>query len=201
MQSVHLESGNMFNAKTISNFISKNEAEEIVNIVKTIEPWDNPEEGFWQNRVLNVGTIYTNHSKELAMLIYNIKLKIEDAITELYGGKKVFADLLQVVRWFPGMEQTPHADDMTDSDAEGLDWFHHRHFGAILYLNDDYKGGHTYYPQHNKEIIPEIGKLAVHPGSPDHMHGVSKIEDGVRYTIASFWTYNKAYNNDWSLYK
>jgi hypothetical protein len=39
------------------------------------------------------------------------------------------------------------------------------------------------------QITPEMGKLAVHPGDVDHLHGVTKIEENVRYTIAFFWKY------------
>ena len=98
---------------------------------------------------------------------------------------------------FPETEQPAHADDMTN--YEGMEWFHHRHYGAILYLNDDYKGGHTFYPQHNFEIIPKAGTLALHPGDTNHLHGVTKIKNSKRYTIASFWTREKKYSDGWSL--
>jgi hypothetical protein len=96
------------------------------------------------------------------------------------------------------MSQPPHADDMTDTNISG---FEHRSFGSIIYLNNDYLGGHTYYPNFDIEIIPEAGKLAVHPGDPNHLHGVTKIENGIRYTVASFWTTEKEKGNDWSIYK
>ena len=37
----------------------------------------------------------------------------------------------------------------------------------------------------------------MHPGDPEHLHGVTKIEGGMRYTIASFWTYEKERSHDW----
>lgn len=33
-------------------------------------------------------------------------------------------------------------------------------FTTIIYLNDDFEGGYTYFPKMNKYIIPEKGKLA-----------------------------------------
>jgi hypothetical protein len=100
------------------------------------------------------------------------------------------------------MEQPPHADDMTNAKSENensLDWFAHREYGAIIYLNDNYNGGHTYYPNHNFDIKPEAGKLAVHPGNPEHLHGVTKVSDEIRYTLASFWTQDKEYFDQWVL--
>ena len=187
----------MFNAKTIDNFISKEECEYLIATVKDIEPWENGGSEFWNNRSLNAINIYKNINKDAGKLLYSIKEKTKNSILELYKEKEIYSDLFQIVRWFPGMEQVPHADDMTNYDD--MDWFHHRHYGAILYLNDNYEGGHTFYPQHNFEIIPKAGTLAIHPGDPDHLHGVTKIKNLKRYTIASFWTREEKYSDGWSL--
>jgi hypothetical protein len=113
---------------------------------------------------------------------------VKDFITKEYNLEEdIIPDIVSLCRWFPGMEQPPHADDMTNSDVKG---FEHRVFGAIIYLNDNYEGGKTFYPGHGIEITPKAGLLAVHPGDPEHLHGVTKIEGTVRYTIASFWTYD-----------
>jgi hypothetical protein len=187
----------MFNAKALPNFISKKDSENIISLVSQIEPWEQGGDSFWSNRSLNARTIYNNYDKDLGIYLYELRLKVANKIKELYKVDEIYPDLFQVIRWFPGMEQQPHADDMTDT--ENNEWFHHRDFGAIIYLNNDYKGGETYYPQHNQSIVPEVGKLAVHPGTPDHMHGVTKIENSVRYTIASFWTKDRSYYDGWTI--
>jgi len=192
----------MFNAQTVQNFISAEEAQTIINFVKDIEPWENGGSEFWDNRSLNAINIYNNQSKEIGTMLYDIRQKLGEEIKKLYGIPEVYPDLFQVVRWFPGMEQSPHADDMTDAmehEKHLVEWFNHREYGAIIYLNNDYEGGHTYYPHHNFDIAPEVGKLAVHPGDPNHLHGVTKIEGGVRYTLASFWTRDKEYFDGWTL--
>jgi len=180
----------MFNAKTIDNFISKEESNKIIEFVKGIEPWESCPVEFWDNRGLHARNIYNNQSKEIGQLLYDIRIKIGEELKRLYNLEEIYPDLLQVIRWFPGIEQTPHFDDMTDK---------HREFGSIVYLNDDYSGGHTYYPNYNFDIKPEVGKLAIHPGDKDHLHGVSKIEDSIRYTIVSFWTQDKNHFDGWIL--
>lgn len=189
----------MFNAKIIKDFISKEEAEEIVYIAKTIDPWENSVSSFWDNRVLNASTIHRNYNNTLGEYLYGLRTKIGEAIQEQYGiDEPVYPDLLQICRWFPGMEQQPHADDM--SNVEGADpWHRHREFGAIIYLNDDYTGGHTYYPQHDIEIVPEVGTLAIHPGDPSHLHGVTKMDGNIRYTIASFWSRDEKFLDRWNI--
>lgn len=191
----------MLNIKTVENFLSKEEVESILTFAKSIDQWENAGgNGFWDNRSLNAINIYNNYDKVLGKSLYNIREKIKNTIINEYKlDVEVYPDLFQIVRWFPGQEQSPHADDMTNIDDDGLDWFKHRHFGSIIYLNDDYIGGHTYYPDHKLYISPKSGMLAIHPGDPEHLHGVTKIEDEIRYTIASFWTLDKEYFDGWTI--
>lgn len=187
----------MFNAKLAEDILNQEEVEYILNTVKTIEPWERGGSDFWDNRSLNAISLYNSGYKELGELLYDIRSRVGEAIMKFYNEPEIYPDLCQVVRWFPGQEQPPHADDMTD--AQGTEWFHHRHYGAIIYLNDDYIGGQTYYPQHNVGITPKSGMLAVHPGDINHYHGVTKVENSMRYTIASFWTRDKNYFDGWTL--
>lgn len=188
----------MFNAHPIKDFISKDDCNYIVDSVKNIKEWESGGSEFWDNRVLNVSTLYNIDNKS-AKIVSEAIDKAKDKIKELYNlDYDVYPDILQVVRWFDGQEQMPHSDDMVSSGVEG---FSHRLYGSIIYLNSDFLGGATYYVNTNNIIIPEIGKLAVHPGDEEHTHGVTRIRNGTRYTIASFWTkdVNKSY--DYSLYK
>jgi hypothetical protein len=194
------EEEKMFNAKTVKSFLSNEECEKLVNFATSIDRWEDGGSEFWNNRSLNASTIYDQYDKEIGTMLYETREKIKNAIQSLYGLSAVYPDLIQIVRWFPGMEQAPHADDMTDHDDPELEWFRHRDYGAIIYLNDNYEGGETYYPQHNQFIKPEAGKLAIHPGTPDHMHGVTEIKDSIRYTIASFWTTDKGYADGWTIH-
>lgn len=188
----------MFNAKTFSGFLPLDKCQYLITAAIRANAWESGGGEFWDNRVLNYASL-----KEFDYVAADIMLEAnvlcKDAIKQAYNlEKEVYSDIIQVVRWFEGMSQPPHADDMTDTDVTG---FSHRVFGSIIYLNDNYSGGHTYYPNFGEEVIPEAGKLAVHPGDPKHLHGVTTIEGGTRYTVASFWTFEKGKGNDWSLYK
>lgn len=192
----------MFKAKTVDNIVSQEEAKAIIDFVKDIEPWEHGGADFWNNRSLNAIMIYQNRSKEIGKLLYDIRARVGEEIKKLYEVPEIYPDLFQVVRWFPGMEQPPHADDMTDigeDEKHLVEWFNHREFGAIVYLNDNYDGGHTFYPNHNFKIVPKVGTLALHPGDPEHLHGVTKVENEMRYTLASFWTQDKEYFDGWVL--
>lgn len=178
----------MFNAKIIENFISKEDAENIIDVAIRSNLWESGGSEFWDNRVINYQKMLS-FDKYIAEIILDANIRCGQKIKEEFSlNIPVYSDTLQIIRWFSGMEQPPHADDMSNTDVKGFD---HRAFGSIIYLNDNYDGGHTYYPNHNFDITPKTGSLAVHPGDAEHLHGVTKIENGMRYTIASFWTFNK----------
>lgn len=181
----------MFNAKTVQSFISKEDADEIVYFVSQIKNWEDHEgTSFWSNRGLTDLTIYNMYNKDLGKYLYDLRARIKKTLQNLYGPEEIFPDLLQVIRWFPGMEQPPHSDNMENTEHAASN--QHRKYGVVIYLNDNFDGGKTFYPQHNFEITPETGKLAVHLGDTNHMHGVTKVENGTRYTIVSFWTTDKS---------
>ena len=177
----------MFNAKVFDNFVSKDDCNYL--ITKAIESnlWENAGDSFWNDRVINYEKML-KFDKKSAEIMLDFVTRCQQTIKESYNLEEIYPDLLQVIRWFPGMQQVPHADDMSNTDVTG---HAHRAFGSILYLNDDYEGGHTYYPNFNFDITPKSGSLAVHPGNVDHLHGVTEIKNLMRYTIASFWTKEK----------
>ena len=87
----------------------------------------------------------------------------------------IVLDYVGVVRWPPGTFMKPHFDK---NDIHGPDVF-----AAMLYLNDDFEGGHTLFEQY--DIKPEVGKLVIFSNS-QLLHHVSKVEEGERFVL-SFW--------------
>jgi hypothetical protein len=75
-----------------------------------------------------------------------------------------------------------------DGGDEPSPW---RVVSAIVYLNDDYDGGNTYFPQYDLSITPKAGNLLTFPCTLEYMHGVSEVKNHTRFTIATFWTYDK----------
>lgn len=183
----------MLNAITKDNFIEKENCEYLINFATQFEQWEGGGAGFWDNRVLNYHTVL-KHDKKAAEILLDANVRCGNVIKNNYHLSEIYSDTLQIVRWFPGLEQQPHCDDMTNTTITGLE---HRAFGSIIYLNSDYQGGETYYPNFNYKITPQVGTLAIHPGDPEHLHGVTKIEGGMRYTVASFWTKTKQFGQDW----
>jgi hypothetical protein len=186
----------MFNAKIVKSLISKEDCQYLVDLVKSYDIWESGGSSFWDDRVINYYSIL-KIDKKAASIMLEANRSCSKIIKQHYGlNSDAYSDTLQIIRWFPGMSQPPHADDMSNSDIKG---FEHRAFGSIIYLNDDYSGGHTFYPNFDIEVVPEAGSIAIHPGDPEHLHGVTTIENSIRYTIASFWTLDKEKSHEWSI--
>ena len=84
-------------------------------------------------------------------------------------------DYVGVVRWPIGTFMKPHVDD-NNVHREDV-------FAAMLYLNDDFKGGATVFEE--MEVKPETGKLVIFTNG-ELLHYVSKVEEAERFVL-SFW--------------
>ena len=92
---------------------------------------------------------------------------------------RVIIDYAGVVRWPSGTFMRPHIDPHRPNQEPDL-------FAAVLYLNDDFDGGHTCFNE--CEIKPETGKLLIFSNSI-YEHSVSKVVNGERFAL-SIW-YNQ----------
>lgn len=177
-----------FLTKTFSDFLSEEEVSLILNYAKKTESWRKIPGNFWDSRTINLSAI---EDKNIFDLIEKTIFRIQETMVKEYDiPSKPYADTMDLVRWFSGMEQAPHCDDMSDNETE-KNKFSHRYFGSVICLNDNYSGGRTYYPEHNFEVVPKSGTLVIHLGDCDHRHGVTKVEGETRYTLASFWSLDK----------
>jgi hypothetical protein len=61
--------------------------------------------------------------------------------------------------------------------------FDNEQIPVIIYLNDDFEGGGTYFPLFNKVINGKTGDLLFYPGGITHPHGGKKITKGKRYLL------------------
>lgn len=85
-------------------------------------------------------------------------------------------ETFQLVVWPEGSEQAVHIDKRRALTTHA----------AIAYLNDDFVGGQTYFPDIGQEMRPERGTLIAFPGRA-LPHGVRRIERGIRYTLAMWF--------------
>ena len=179
-----------FNPVSIDQFLTNEEVTAILSYAENTDVWIPYPDTIWDKRTITLDRIKPENS-DVAEIIEKAALKTQQIIHEKYDLPYTpYADAMSLCRWFDGMAQSPHCDDM--SNVEGENKIHgHREFGSIIYLNDDYDGGETYYPGHNFKIDPISGRIAIHLSDCNHRHGVTEIKGKTRYTIASFWTSDK----------
>lgn len=178
-----------FLGKTVSNFLSEQEVAVLLNFCKNTNDWrELPENREWSYRTLHFYSL----NGDIKNIVSDIIHRLQTTLIEQYNlDNPVYPDTVNFARMYWGMSQGPHCDDMSDSeDINIINEYSHRGFGCVIYLNNDFRGGVTYYTEYPIDIDPEPGKLAIHLGDCNHRHGVSKVEDNTRYTLASFWTFD-----------
>jgi leucine proline-enriched proteoglycan (leprecan) len=77
----------------------------------------------------------------------------------------------------PGIDMEVHQDQ------------NHRDYSSVLYLNDNFTGGKTYFPSDNFTCNPKKGKIIFF--SSRTYHGVTKVISGERYTLPCWYSKNQ----------
>jgi predicted 2-oxoglutarate/Fe(II)-dependent dioxygenase YbiX len=156
------------------NFLTPEEIEFCLNFYEHIDKeigWESSELDFWTGRVFDVSNIMDKLGDRSA---YGFDLT-----------QTVYPDTMQIVKWEQGSFQPPHADNAEpDGTPNYTPW---RLYSGLLYLNDDYEGGQTYFTNKDIEVQPKAGRVAIFYGDLDHEHGVREITQGERKTIVTFW--------------
>jgi len=103
---------------------------------------------------------------------------------------------LQVVRYKPGGFYKPHFDacnKATDDCTRLNKGLGPRFITFIIYLNDDFEGGETYFPQIDTKVSPKRGKAAIfydvdQEGEilPKSLHGGLDVKNGEKW-ICNKW--------------
>ena len=184
--------------KIYKNFLDTPDIDKLINYAKNCneEKWQVkeslPAKDFWQGRFIHACDV---KDKEIQQLLITNRLNIIKEIKKAYKiEQELYGDLLQFVRWPEGYELHPHADSEEPDGSPHP--FHYREYACITYLNNDFEGGNIYFPRKdNLSPTIEPGTMVFFPGTLEYLHGVKGVTDGVRYTIASFFTTDKKYHD------
>jgi hypothetical protein len=119
----------------------------------------------------------------------NLRNRFKQSV-EMFFERKLKPNTSHAQKWKVGGFAAPHSDN---SDHDGNpNAFEINKYVGILYLNDDYKGGKLYFPDHKIEFKPPVYSYIMFPGGHENIHGVKEILEGTRYTMVSFWDYADA---------
>jgi hypothetical protein len=185
------------NIKILPNFIEIEHLKKIQDFLPTINEWMDAGENqyaedgtctydasYWSNRQCSWDIL-----KRINIDIYNLvdfyiekmKLFLEDSFSV-----KLTKRPPVIIRWFPGLEQQPHADKQLNDGSPNP--FPTYDINSLFYYNDEFTGGELYYPQYDLEVKPSPGLAVAHPGDIFYLHGVREVTSGERFTTPSFYT-------------
>jgi len=110
---------------------------------------------------------------------------LDDKIGSLvmsYGEANNIKDLkiqgYHIVRYTEGQFFAEH----TDATPE-----YPRRVSAIVYLNDDYKGGTITFTNIDKSFKPKANTIMIFPSSEHFSHSADPVISGTKYAIIGFW--------------
>lgn len=123
---------------------------------------------------------------------------IVDRISLHLGWPSERLEPLHLVRYLPGQEYKPHHDDFPPimfykPDVSRVSRLHtagNRVSTALVYLNDDFQGGSTYFPHLSLSILPKSGMLIAWDNlfpdgsrNPAALHAGEPVISGTKYLI------------------
>lgn len=175
-----------------NNFLNKNEIDFFLELYQRVESsnmWLPSAIEFWNGRTYDISNFLDDGGdreawRKFMEILYRIRSEVYKSTND---NRVMHPDTFQIVKWVDGDGQIPHADNM-DIETGGQGIAPWRIYSSVIYLNDEFDGGQTYFENLGIEIEPVPGTLSIFSCGPDHMHGVRKIYGGVRKTAISFWS-------------
>jgi predicted 2-oxoglutarate/Fe(II)-dependent dioxygenase YbiX len=164
------------------NFMSKEDCKLITDWFKSQKKTDLNSEALFNNRTIPYSLIDSEEIKRKVNLFrFNATFQAISTFKEA-----LYPDYTDLVYWPIGKSMEVHADSQYQDGSPGK--FPWRKISGVLYLNDDYEGGETYFPEQNIKYTPEAGHLIMFPSDLTHPHGVTEVIKGDRYTLPIWFT-------------
>ena len=175
----------------IHNYLTPEECQELIKMIDANHSRSSVVVGGTDRTdVTEHRTSSTSNLDMNTALMSNIKNKISKTLVlELEKGESIQGQLYE-----PGQYFKPHNDFFSGPaydmhcKASG-----NRTHTLMIYLNEDFKGGGTYFPTLNKTIEPETGKALWWYNMKDgqiqdqYLHEGVTVEEGKKYIITSWW--------------
>ena len=165
----------------VENFIDAQTCREIVEWFKTQKKTPNTQLSYFKNRTISY-THITNSSIKKKVNAFRFNAA---AFARNTYNKVLYPDYTDIVYWPDGLSMGIHADNAWENGEPN--YVSYRVYSGVAYLNDDYEGGHTFFPELGVKIEPKIGKFVVFPSNVDYKHGVTTVM-GERYTLPIWFT-------------
>jgi predicted 2-oxoglutarate/Fe(II)-dependent dioxygenase YbiX len=123
------------------------------------------------------------NSNDFAKILYLKALNSTHAALQSYQSKfkiietLAIAEPFSLLRYTEGQEFKEHHDGGTETG---------RSVSALIYLNNDFTGGHLEFVNFGVTVQPEPGMLLLFPSNYAYEHVAYPVETGTKYAIATF---------------
>ena len=144
----------------IDDFITKKECKYLINFYKSYE-----------FKSFDFRDVHPLDLQESSMLELEFLFKKLNKYASKFKAK---LEWTQIVKWPVGSTQNLHFDDVGDPVLT-----------SVLYLNDNYKGGQTYYEE-GTIFKPKTGRIVYFDGQ-QYKHGVKPVEKETRFVVAAWY--------------
>lgn len=174
----------------LDNFLDPSVCDEICGWFKnTPKISTNGGNSLFNGRQINYELIQDRRIKKI---VNSFKYDAAFAARILFQQEYLYPDYTDIVLWEEGSGMLVHSDNC---DQEGNpNYCAWRTYSGVLYLNDDFLGGETFFPDHGPLFIkPKKGKLAIYPAGLEYNHGVTTVVGNKRYTMPIWFTDNRQY--------
>jgi hypothetical protein len=138
---------------------------------------------------LVIGDIKDETIKQLSIFV---NVKTAEYLSNFYG-VKLYPHFSDLVLWDTGCYMSRHVDNSNENLSM-------RHVSAVLYLNEDFIGGSTFVSVNGSNsgdfvTNPSTGTILSFLSDNKNAHGVTKITDGKRGTLAMWFTKDENFKN------
>lgn len=148
-------------------FIAQKDITIIMNFLKNNEFLKSKESQIGRNNF----EFFTNNNRVTELIYKSVKKKFK-LIQK--------PDILEFYYYTRGNFSSAHTDECTKFLPKVFS-----NYTAVIYLNDDFIGGETYFTTKEKTIVPKIGRLLMF--QHHLMHQGNEVELGTKYIFRANW--------------
>lgn len=172
----------------VKEFLSKEESKALIDYYESSpDSWQLT--CFYNARVMDPIAPWQASEKTHSideMYMRNLRAKFQQLAEEIFN-RPLKNLTLSSHKWLEGAFAAYHSDN-TELDGTPNAWRENK-LVTILYLNDDYEGGHLVFRDHPIDIAPEAGTVVVFDVGFENIHGVTEISSGSRWTMLASFDY------------
>jgi hypothetical protein len=125
-------------------------------------------------------SVFAPSAESEAARLFDAKMNgvVKPLVKRVWGVEMAAHSAMHLVRYLPGDYYHTHTD-VTLEDP-------YRYFSVVCYLNNDFEGGHTAFPDLGHAVAPRCGKTVVFPST--YLHRAEPVTRGKKYVIVSWLT-------------